>query len=220
MRVGMLIFKKEKEVIALLKKHIDKVKECLNTSGTTMLAYLDGDMALAKQLARTTDKLESEADLLRYQIRQMMHQGAYLPILREDIYKLVESVDDIANASEKCTDFFLNQRPDIPGELVLDFKTIINTSLSIFLPLQKALRCYVEGECSIKSSRAISREVGLIESQVDKLDWDLTKKIFSSQMDHCRKMHLKQCLETIALISDSSEDTAEQLEVVALKTAN
>ena len=213
----MILFKKEKEVIELIEKHADKVEECVTTSFSTLQAYLNGDIANAKKLARQVDNLESQADLIRHQVRDRLYGGAYMPLLREDVYKLVESVDTVANAAEKSCDAFLNQRPVIPELLKQDFLTIITVSTSVIEPLKEALLCYLKGLCPMEVARQHSKDVGLIESKVDSLDWDLTKKIFSSDLAYSHKLHLKICVEHVAGLTDKAESAADYLEIVALK---
>ena len=215
-----MLFKKEKEVIDLIEQHAAKMEACLSTAIETLLAYLDDDIAKAKNLARKTDTLESDADLIRLQIRDRLYSGAYMPVLREDIYKLVESLDRVANAAEKCCDTFLNQRPEIPTELRSLYADIIRISLGIGEPLKNAVLCYLRGICPVEVSREHAKEVGLAESKVDSMEWDLTKEIFSSTLSYGHKVHLRRCLDNIASVSDRAEDSADQLELVSLKTMN
>jgi len=107
----MLLFKKEKQVIEFILKHLDLVEDSLKTGIETIEKYLENNISEAKVLARKVRNLESEADVVRYDTRDKLYSGAYLPLLREDIYKLIESIDKVANAGEACCDFFLNQRP-------------------------------------------------------------------------------------------------------------
>jgi predicted phosphate transport protein (TIGR00153 family) len=189
----------------------------MSTALSTLQAYLKDDIASAKQLARQTDNIESQADLIRHQVRDKLYMGAYMPVLREDVYKLVESLDMVANAAEKCCDAFLNQRPVIPDAFKQDFLTIITASASVIKPLKHALLCYLKGLCPMEVSRQHAKDVGLIESKVDSLDWDLTKKIFSSDLRHSHKLHLKICLEHVVDLPDKAEYAADYLELVALK---
>ncbi len=213
----MILFKKEKEVIDLIEKHADKVEECVLNSLSTIKVYLEGDITNAKRLARETDNLETQADFIRHKVREKLYMGAYMPLLREDVYKLVESFDTVANAAEKCCDTFLNQRPLIPELLKSDFLTIITVSTSIIDPLKHTLLCYLKGLCPIEVSRQHAKDVGLIESKVDSLEWDLTKKIFSSDLRHSHKLHLKSCIENIVDLTDKAECAANHLELVVLK---
>jgi len=117
-------FKKEKEVIELVIQHLNQVEECLTIGAKTTEVYLNGDVKESKLLARKVRSIESEADLTRHDIREKLYSGAYLPRIREDIYKLVESIDKVANAGEACGDFFLNQRPSIPDDLKPQFLAV------------------------------------------------------------------------------------------------
>jgi len=214
----MLLFKKEKEVIELILKHLDMVEDSLKTGIKTIEYYLENNISEAKVLARKVRSLESEADIVRYDIRDKLYSGAYLPLLREDIYRLVESIDKVANAGEACCDFFLNQRPMIPDDLKPHFLTVVRESLGIVDNLKLAVLCYFKGECKIETVREHTREIGLQESRVDKLEWDITKAILTSPMDLARKLHLRLCLESIVEVSDRAEDAGDQLELATLKS--
>jgi predicted phosphate transport protein (TIGR00153 family) len=214
-----MIFKKEKEVIQLIVKFLDEAEKCMATCKDAIKHYIDNDIKNAKVLARQTRALESDADVIRHEIRDKLFSGAYLPFLREDIYKLVESIDKVANAAEAFCDFFLNQRPQIPEDLKPQFWDVISRSLGTFEPLREAVLCFFKGECPAKVAREHAKEVGLQESAVDKAEWDLTKAIFISKTEFSHKLHLKLCLDAIAEVSDRAEDAADQLTLTILKSS-
>ncbi len=214
----MLLFKKEKQVIELILRHLELVEDSLKTGIKTIEYYLDGDISEAKVLARKVRSVESEADIVRYDIRDKLYSGAYWPLLREDIYKLIESIDKVANAGEACCDFFLNQRPVLPQEMKTHFIEVVRESLGIVDNLKLAVLCYFKGECKIETVRDHTKEVGMQESRVDKLEWDLTKEIFTSSIDFAHKLHLRLCLESIVEVSDRAEDAGDQLELATLKS--
>ncbi len=213
-----MFFKKEKKVIELILKHLDLAVDSLKSGIQTIEFYLNDDIGNAKRLAREVRSIESDADLVRYDLRDKLYSGAYLPLLREDIYKLIESIDKVANAGEACCDFFLNQRPRIPDELKSAFIGVVIESLGIVDNLKLAVLCYFKGECKIETVRAHTKEIGLQESRVDKLEWDLTKAIFTSDLDFARQLHMKLCLDRIVEVSDRAEDAGDQLELATLKT--
>ena len=213
-----MFFKKEKEVIELILKHLELVEDSLKNGIRTIEFYLDDNIGEAKILGRKVRSEESEADIVRYKIRDKLYSGAYLPLLREDIYKLIESIDKVANAGEACCDFFLNQRPVITDELKPAFVEVVRESLGIIDNLKLAVLCYFKGECKIEVVREHTKEVGMQESRVDKFEWDLTKAILTSPMDLAHKLHLRLCLESIVETSDRAEDAGEQLELATLKS--
>jgi predicted phosphate transport protein (TIGR00153 family) len=214
----MILFKKEKEVIELILKHLDLAVDSLKTGIQTIESYLKDDLSDAKRLAREVRSIESDADVVRYDLRDKLYSGAYLPLLREDIYKLIESIDKVANAGEACCDFFLNQRPTIPDDLKPAFVDVVRESLGIVDNLKLAVLCYFKGECKIETVREHTKEIGLQESRVDKMEWDLTKEIFTSSQDFAHQLHLKLCLDGIVEVSDRAEDAGDQLELATLKS--
>ena len=215
----MFLFKKEKEVVELIVKHLGMVERCLKDGIKAVEFYLGDNISEAKIWARKARSTESEADIIRYGIRDKLYSGAYLPLLREGIYKLIESVDKVGNAGEACSDFFLNQRPTIPEEMKPHFLAVAKESLGIIDPLALAVLCYFKGECKIEVVREHTKEIGLQESWVDKLEWDLTKEIFTStSLDFAHKHHLKNCLDAIVEVSDRAEDAGDQLELATLKS--
>jgi len=213
-----VIFKKEKKVIDLILKHLDTVEECLTTAVETVATYLKGEIPKAKSLALKVDGIETKADFVRYSIRDKLYAGAYLPMIREDIYNVVERIDKVCDAAEACCDFFLDQRPQIPEELKPQFLRVTQESFSILAPLKDAMVNYVEEGGKIKVIREKAKQVGIKESDVDKIEWDLTRQIFTSSLDWGHKVHLRLCLDTIVEISDRAEDAADQLELAIIKS--
>ena len=131
---------------------------------------------------------------------------------------MIESIDKVGNAGEACSDFFLNQRPLIPDEMKAHFRVAAQDSLGIIEPLKLAVLCYFKGECKIEIVREHTKDIGMQESRVDKLEWDLTKEIFTSALDFAHKHHLKNCLDAIVEVSDRAEDAGDQLELATLKS--
>ena len=76
---------------------------------------------------------------------------------------------------------------------------------------------YIEGDSSVDSIRAKAKQVGFVESNIDEMEWELTREIFTSSIEYARKVHLKLCLDTIVEIADRAEDAADELEMQTVK---
>jgi uncharacterized protein Yka (UPF0111/DUF47 family) len=85
-----------------------------------------------------------------------------------DILHLVEHLDKIADGAEACCDFFLDQRPEIPQEMKSNFFTIMERSISAFVPLKEAIDLFFSDTFDVETIREKTKEVGIIESAVDK----------------------------------------------------
>jgi len=60
-------------------------------------------------------------------------------------------------------------------------------------------------------------QVTTFETEADRIEWETIKKLFKSDLDLCRKLHVRELVEDIAIISDLAEDAAERVGVMAVK---
>ena len=212
-----MFYRKEKQVNELIVKHLEEVDNCLKTALKAIKEYLSSNIEEETALAIRVDQIETKTDSVRREIIGKLYSGAYLPSLRSDILHLVEHLDKIADGAEACCDFFLDQRPEIPQEMNSNFFKIMERSISTFVPLKEAIGSFFMDKFDIETIREKTKEVGVIESAVDKEEWDITRDIFKTELDYGHKIHLKLCLESIVKVSDRAEDAADELEIIIIK---
>ncbi len=206
-----MIFKKEKEVMDLMAKHLDKIEECLKTATRTVETYLKGHISEAEFLAQRMDEIVMEANCMRYGICDKLYNGAYFPILRGHIYNIVKRLEKVAASAKACCDFFLDQRPEIPESLKDQFIRVIRKSFSIIDPLKEGTLSYLKGDGEIDIIREKAKQVKSKGSDVDRIERDLTRQIFSVPIDPWDKMHLRTCVSTIVKVSDQALEAADEL---------
>lgn len=214
----MLIFKKEKEARRLAIDHFAKTHECLISAHQVLEEYLSGDLEGAGETARRVRRLESEADDLKRRIREVLFSGAFLPNIRSDVYRLVDSVDSVADKGETSAHFLVNQVPEIPGDFHAELNTVFGLCVSCYHELRKGLKCFFKPKGEMESLQQHVTRVGELETEVDTLEADLTRRIFESSLEKGAKIHLCQLLRRIALIADAAEDAADELEFAAMKS--
>ncbi len=214
----MLIFKKEKAVIELIFRHIDKSAECVQATVDSLRAYIADNNSDSAPAVRLVNSLESEADALLREIRDMLYSGAYLPQIRGDIYSLMSAIDRVSNKAEDCFDYFHCQFPEIPDEYAGDLGEILDLTVECFSALQKGLKAFFGPKDKLEKVRKHCVRVSEFESRIDKSERELTARIFKASMDKGEKLHLRGCLRRIAAISDATEDAADQLQWVSVKS--
>lgn len=215
----MLGMRKEKNVLDLIEKHLDKIEECLKTAMETIEHYIGDNIQGAKSAALKTDHLETETDEIRREVEELLFSGAFLPNLRQDIHVLVEQLDKIADKAEACCDMVLGQRPEIPEGFKGDFLEMARESWASYDPLKIAvLSLLSEKKVDIEFIRERIKEVGIKESDVDDLEWKLTRRVFTSDLPLANKLHLQHWLEKITEISDRAEDASDWVSSLIFKT--
>jgi predicted phosphate transport protein (TIGR00153 family) len=212
-----MILKKEKEVIDLVGKHLNKVEECLKTATNTVETYLNGDVSEAEFFGHRVDEIETEANYMSYGICNKLYNGAYLPILRGHIYTIVTRLGKVAASAKACCDFFLGQRPEIPESLKDEFIRAIRESFSIIDPLKEGTLSCLNGDGERDIIKGKAKKVESKRSDVDKIERHLTRQIFSVPIEPWDKMHLRTCLGTIVKVPEQALEAAHELELVTLK---
>lgn len=214
----MLMFKKEKKVVNLVLQHIEKTADCVRETTERLRTYVSGQNAEDWAVDSSVYILESEADTLLREIRDLLYSGAYLPLIRGDIYRLMSTVDGVSNKAEACFDFFHNQSPDIPDEYRAEFGGALELTAVCFDEFHEALKIYFGPKDKTDKVRKHSRGVGKLESSIDQIERALTIQIFKSSLDKSEKIHLRQALRRIVAISDAAEDAADELQLISLKS--
>ncbi|MBT8060985.1 MAG: DUF47 family protein [Gammaproteobacteria bacterium] len=214
----MLIFKKEKHVRKLVLAHLAEVEGCLQATRNVLEEYLKGDIEAARQLAHQVIEIESRADKLEREIREKLLEGAFLPQIRSDVYRLVEAVDAIAGKAEDVARFIRAQRPNIPSAYESDLLELFRQSLNCFQELRKALKDYFKPKGKIENLHGHVSHVSELETQVDALEAELAVRLFDSDLELSEKIHLEQLIKRIADLADLSEDASDELEYAAMKT--
>lgn len=214
----MLIFKKEKAVIELVLQHIGTTRDCVQSTIDSLKAYIAGEFSESKAAISQVNQLESEADTLLREIRDMLYSGAYLPQIRGDIYGLMSIIDKISNKAEDCFDHFHYQTPEIPQDFAAEFDTILHLTLECFLSFEKALKAYFGPKDKLEKVRKHCKRVSELESRIDEIERETTARIFKSSIDKGEKLHLRGCLIKVVAISDATEDAADRLQWVSVKS--
>jgi len=214
----MQIFKKEKQVVELALRHADKTGESLEIMSAALRAFAAGDPEQLPESTSSVHRLESEADELLREIRELLYSGAYLPTIRGDIYRLLSAVDDVANKIEDCLDFANYQRPNSIHTYQSEIDEILDLTDTCYAELRQALRAFFKPKGKVEVLREHTRGVGESESSIDTRERALTLQIFESELSIGEKMHLTQLLFRITHISDEIENTADELELLSLKS--
>ncbi len=212
---------KEKKVKRLIDEHMDKVGGCLGCFKKCIEAFLQGELQEAEAIHEDCDYAETEADIIRRKIADSLFSGAFLPLVRKDIYILSESIDEIANSAEKASDMVVFQRPEVPPEYADRILDIVGATMEMFRNFREAIARFLPGEDLGETSEyqfiheAISDLIDM-ESTIDKKEEMLMRDIFRSEMPLAQKIQLERCVQRITAISDKIEDAADRLNVLII----
>jgi len=209
----MIFNRKEKEVSQLFLDHFTMVAEALGHLRELMESYLHHNNNF-KESSLRVHQSENEADKIKQAIEAKLYAGAFLPINRGDYIMLAEFVDRIANQAETTANLIVLTRPEIPEFLNAGILELLDRGIASFNAFKVALEAM---DLDIEKVKDAIIQVTTFETEADKIEWETIKTLFKSDLDLCRKLHIRELIQDIAYISDLSEDAAERLGVMVVK---
>ena len=205
--------RKEKEVAKLFLEHFDRVSEALQHLRELIVSYLHHDNNF-KESSLLVHRSEQEADKVKQAIEAKLYAGAFLPINRGDYILLTEFIDRIANQAETTANLMVLTRPEIPEFLNDDILELLDRGIASFNAFKIALESM---NLDIDQLKDAINQVTTFETEADKIEWETIKALFKSDLDLCQKLHIRELVQDIAIISDLAEDAAERVGVMAVK---
>ena len=214
----MWIFKKEKKSIEHIVQHLLLVDRCVEESMATLAAWMEGDAAGMEAHCEQASRTESEADETLYQLRELLFSGAYLPTIRGNLYRLLEQTDQIANAAEHFANLLSREHPHIPESLHHSLHLLAGTTRDTVSAQRSAMEMYFDPKGELDPIRELTHLVREREHHVDEIEEEFTRTLFASKLALAEKLHLKQLLRALVQITDVTEDAADALDVVAIRS--
>jgi len=101
--------------------------------------YLKQELELFQNKIQRIDKIESEADKLRRDIRYQLYTQMLIPESRGDVLGLLEHCDDVVDIAKKVLFQFEIERPKIADFLKEDFRELVKISASAVDAMVKAV---------------------------------------------------------------------------------
>lgn len=206
--------KNQKKVMSLIFDFCDIVGQAVEDYGQTIGSYLAGEKPF-KEGSKAVSEAESEADRVRYRVEHLMFEGSFLPVDREDYIALVEVLDRVANKAEDACKWLYLVRPAVPDDIVDDIREIGRLTIVAYRATHDLVHRVLDGDYEI-SNEVI--EVAHTESDIDKIQWHATKRVYkSTEIDRLTQLELHTLIERLGAVSDRIENAADRLNLVAIK---
>jgi len=210
--------KKEREVLKLSKRHFDKILELTKSFKEYVASYVNCKIDEASRLYEDSIfQLERQADDQKEKILLEVSKGPFHPIDREDVIRLVLTMDDIAANLKSAARRLLYTNPcEIPDDIRKDLLKLTDLSVEIMLKLGEALDALISGSKEVlKLADMVERK----EEEIDEFRHDLIAKILSwgdSTKNFSNVIMLKEAIENIENASDKGEDVADLIRAIAI----
>ena len=207
---------------APLKKHMEKVSECVEKISCLYEAFLKEDYDTVEKLALEISKIEHEADLIKNHVRNHMPMTLFLAVAKGDLLDILALQDSLADKAEDIAVLFTFKKSKIPEVFKEEFHLFLEKNLESFHKV-KAIICELNeleatsfGGLEAEKVRKMVDEVAYLEHKADLIQRSLLKKLFNADSILCPSTFAlwDRIFETVSEISNISENLANRIRMI------
>jgi len=109
-----------------LHEHAEKVKECAGAFQKAVACHVSGKWKKFEDLKQEVNKLESEADTIKRNIRGHLPKGTLLPTDKFELFRYLREQDQVIDTMEDALDWIsFRSESGIPKELEIHFYLLV-----------------------------------------------------------------------------------------------
>ena len=173
------------------------------------------DMSNREAHAQNVAFIEKKADKITHETIHLLHQTFVTPLDREDIHKLISSMDDILDLMEDVAECVM----------LYDVREVTDAArklAEICVSCAEKVKQAVGMLSNLDNSAAILKicsEIDALESEADRVMRSAMSKLFRDEPDTRQLIKLKAIYELLESVTDRAEDTANVIEGIVLENA-
>ena len=207
---------REGNFFEMFNQHADRIVEAARAFSELVANY--NDPHLREQYNRDVDNAERAADRVTHDVNKMLHKTFITPIDREQIHKLINTMDDVADLIQDSAETMALYDVRVMTE---DIKRLTEISLKCCERLKDAV--YLLGTIAIPATAEAAlktcEEIDKLESDADRVMRSAMSKLFREEPDVREVIKLKAIYELLETITDKCEDVANLIEGVVLENS-
>jgi predicted phosphate transport protein (TIGR00153 family) len=210
---GWLGHREQRGIIADARRHMEKVMETVSFLGPVVEALCDGKIEEANALHDKLAATEHEADVIRRDIMVKLYHGLLHPLERQDLSRLLGSMDDVADQAEGASRIAIlfDQSPGFCKDELMLFTDLLQRATG---QLARSLEMLSSGQ--VDKALEACTQVEILEEEGDRLKHDIMKKLFSSELPANLLLLLYILVESMENTIDRAEDSADLVRVLAV----
>jgi len=212
----MFAFKHSRKSIELIERFLNTIDQGGLIFKEGVKNYLHGNRESFNDNLKTLSALETDADIIKRKVENILYTQSLMPQLRGDILKLMESLDTILDNAKSNLFQFDVEIPHIPVEIHADIIKLTELSVSAMESVIPAAKSYFRNPENVKENL---HRVYLFEKEADKLADAIKRRVFHDMhnLKLSEKFHLRYFTLHIENLSDAAQKAADLLAIMAIK---
>lgn len=165
-----------------------------------------------KVLLEEVFRFERDGDEIRRNVTKEIYQGAFLPYLRPNILRLVETVDEILNTAEESAMNF-QKIDDLRFLQIEEIYSILELNVRICSVLSKNFSGFLKDPEKLRESVIV---VKMMEKEADNIKFAILEKLKEFNVGFWDGYFIANFVNSLERISDVAEDAVDMLQLILL----
>ncbi|MGQ9513738.1 MAG: DUF47 domain-containing protein [Thermoproteota archaeon] len=208
---------KEKEIVKLCVIHADLIAKTVLQMREAIFSFCDRDSEKAKDAFRTVFDTEREADKVKRKILEELSKGPFHPMDREDVIRLVFTVDDVgANAKSAARKINFSSPIDFSQNVLKDLRELAEMLVDIVDKMKIVIEKLLQDP---KKVTDLADELERLEEKIDDHRVELLVKIIKigdRAESFSSWLMLKEAVDNMENVADKCEDVADLVRTIAI----
>ncbi len=220
----------DKEILGYVQKHMEIVEKTVEELKKVVDAFCEEDFDRMEELIERVNIAEGEADDLRREIDSKLRDSNLSVVSRENLFKLVERLDEVADAAKTAVRMFQVREKsfhsmcivfsekcmEISQELKNRLLSLVNSVVETVETLRESIN-YMNTDMHNAAFKA--KEVDQREEEVDEIEHETLKMLFQAEgeLDVLSIIQLREIISLIGNVADKAEDASDIVSMIAVR---
>ena len=207
---------REGNFFEMFNQHAERIVEAGRAFEQLVANY--NDLHLREQYNRDVDNAERAADRVTHDVNRLLHKTFITPIDREQIHKLINTMDDVADLMQDCAETMALYDVRHMTEEIARLTTL---SVKCCDRLKDAVKYLgrISDPAVAEATLKTCEEIDRLESDADRVMRSAMSKLFREEPDVREVIKLKAIYELLETITDRCEDVANVIEGIILENS-
>ena len=207
---------REGNFFEMFNQHAERIVEAARAFEQLVANY--SDLHLREQYNRDVDNAERAADRVTHDVNRLIHKTFITPIDREQIHKLINTMDDVADLIQDSAETMALYDVRHMTEEIARLTTL---SVKCCDRLKDAVKYLgrISDPAVAEATLKTCEEIDRLESDADRVMRSAMSKLFREEPDVREVIKLKAIYELLETITDRCEDVANVIEGIILENS-
>ena len=200
-----------------LEEHAKKVKECGWMFQQAIESHASSKNSNFEEYRKEVDRLESEADAIKRQIRASIPKGKKMPVEAFPLFMYIKEQDKVLDSVEASLNWISFRPESTPAEELkkglFDLVNAIVAPIDELSIMVSEARKYFENYSSRQRNvvKNIISNLRRYEHEADTLEDCLKLNIFAKEKDPAAIFHMVKLAELIGSVADHAENAGDMM---------